>query len=268
MILAAERLSATVRPGAHGLRRPGPGEEFWQYRPAAATDDARAVDWRRSARSDLTFVRDRERVSPRAAHLWVSAGAGMDWRGRADRPTKADRARLLALALGLLLLRGGERVGVLGHPATAGRTQAERIARDLAALPADAADADAPPTAPVRGGETLILISDFMGDPAPVEDTLARAAGAGATGALLQVLDPDEEGFPYAGAVLFRSASGRLSHDTRDAGGLRDAYLDRLAARRARLDAVAQAAGFRFGIHLTASPPAEALLWLAAALEA
>lgn len=266
LMLAAERLAAAVQPGAHGLRRPGPGDEFWQYRPAAEGDDARAIDWRRSARSDAAFVRDRERVAPRAAGLWVSAGAGMDWRGAGDRPTKRDRALLVGLALGLIMLRGGERVAVLGAAPRAGRAQAQRLAEDLAAAPLAAEDADAPPEAALQPGQVLVLIGDFLADPGPVEAALARAADAGASGALLQVLDPDEEGFPYAGAVLFRSPSGALRHDTDDAAGLRAAYLDRLVARRARLAAAAEAAGFRFGTHDTARPASEALLWLVRAL--
>ena len=98
-------------------------------------------------------------------------------------------------------------------------------------------------------------------------DYLARAAGMGVSGALLQVLDPDEEGFPWEGAVLFRSASGALRHDTRDAAGLRDAYLARLAERRALLSRAAAAAGWHFGTHDTASAPSQALLWLWSVLE-
>ena len=68
-------------------------------------------------------------------------------------------------------------------------------------------------------------------------------------------------------AVLFRSASGALRHDTRDAGGLRAAYLVRLAERRAALTRAAATAGWHFGTHDTAAPPAQALLWLWSVLE-
>ena len=112
LMLAAERLAVTVDPGAHGLRRAGTGEDFWQYRPAVAGDPAGLIDWRRSARSDAAFVRERERQAPQSAALWVSGAAGMGWTGDPAWPTKGDRGRLLALALGLVLLRGGERVGV------------------------------------------------------------------------------------------------------------------------------------------------------------
>ncbi|MBU3029797.1 DUF58 domain-containing protein [Paracoccus sp. XHP0099] len=251
-----------VAPGAHGLRRAGPGEDFWQYRPAHAGDTARSIDWRRSARSDAQFVRDREAQTAQAVGLWVSAGQGMGYSGAPERPAKGSRAQLLALALGMVLLRGGEKVGLLGQPARAGRAQAARLAEGMTMAPTAEDDADAPPPEVLRPNQRLVILSDFLTDPAWVEALLARAAGLGVGGVLMQVLDPDEENFPYAGAVLFRSFSGALRHDSRDAEGLREAYLARLAARRDWLRAQAEGAGWHFGHHATDHAPAQALNWL------
>ncbi|AUH35540.1 hypothetical protein CUV01_17125 [Paracoccus tegillarcae] len=262
LVLSAERLAVTIAPGAHGLRRAGPGEDFWQYRPAAAGDAARSIDWRRSARSDAQFVRDREAQTAQSAVIWVSAGQGMSYRGDDSRPTKLDRARLLALALGMVLLRGGEKVALAGQPPRSGRLQADRLAQQLATQADSGTDADQPPLESLRPNQRVVLISDFLGDPAWVSAYLARAAALGVSGALLQVLDPDEEVFPFDGAVLFRSLSGQISHDTRDAGGLRAAYLERLALRRELLRRSTLGAGWHFGTHVTATAPSTALMWL------
>ena len=266
LVLAAERLAAVVSPGAHGLRRAGPGEEFWQYRPAQPGEPARAIDWRRSARSDATFVRDRERQTPQAAVLWVSAGPGMRFTGAAARPSKRDRAMLLVLALAAALLRGGERVALLGQPPRTGRSELSRLADGLFARAASDETDDAPDPALLRPNQRAVLLGDFLGDPAGIERFLDHAAATGVTGLILQVLDPDELEFPFTGAILFRGAGGRLAHDTRDAAGLRAAYLQRLHARQALLTAAAARAGWQFGSASTGSAPAEALLWLATAL--
>ena len=50
LLADAEHLASTMLLGEHGRRRSGTGEEFWQYRPAMASDEARLIDWRRSAR--------------------------------------------------------------------------------------------------------------------------------------------------------------------------------------------------------------------------
>ena len=210
LMLAAERLAVTVDPGAHGLRRAGTGEDFWQYRPALQGDPAGLIDWRRSARSDAAFVRERERQAPQSAALWVSGTPGMAWTGDAARPAKGDRARLLALALGLLLLRGGERVGIGAADAKAGRAQAEVLGRDLLAT-----GADLPGAGTLRSHRRVVLVGDFLGDLAPLRAFMADAAALGCPGALMQVLDPVEESFPFGGAVRFRSPGGRTRAPTR-----------------------------------------------------
>lgn len=270
LMLAAERLSAALSAGSHGLRRAGSGEEFWQYRPATPGDNLRSIDWRRSARSDAQFVRDRELQTAQAAMIWVSNGQGMDYSGAPNRATKRDRADLLALAIAMSLLRGGERVGLAGQAPRAGRAQIDRIAQGLVqgmGLSSDGQHGDAPPLDALRPGQRVLLIGDFLDDPAPVLSFLDRAAGMGVRGAILQVLDPVEETFPFSGAVLFRAVGGGARHDTRDAQGLRDAYLNRLAERRALLRQAAARCGWHFGTHDTANAPAQALLWIASVLE-
>lgn len=261
LVLSAERLAAMVAPGAHGLRRAGPGEDFWQYRPAGAGDGARSIDWRRSGRSDQQFVRDREAQTAQAAALWLSRGQGMAFTGGPDRPAKAERGQVLTLALGMLLLRGGERVGLLGQPPRAGRLQADRLAEALAAAPPTAGDDDQAPAGSLRPNTRAVLIGDFLADPSWLATFLDRAAALGVSGLLLQVLDPDEVQFPFDGAVDFRSASGALRHDSRDAGGLRAAYLARLAERQDWLRRQADRVGWLFATHRTDADPAEALGW-------
>lgn len=268
LLAAADHLAQAVVMGDHGRRRAGMGDEFWQYRPAHAGDSLRMVDWRRSARSDAHFVREREWQAAQSVGLWVDTAASMRFSGAKGRGTKADRARLLALALAILLLRGGERVGLLGSdaPPRPGRAQAERLAAGL--LADGAADYGQPETAGLPAHGRVVLISDFLGDLAGVEAAIAAAADRGARGVLLQVLDPAEEDFPFDGRTLFESMTGALRHETRRAGDLRDRYLARLAERKDRLAALGRAAGWHVSFHHTGAAPQPALLWLYRALEA
>ena len=71
VLLDAKRLAASA-PGFHGRRRAGQGEAFWQYRDHRAEDGARLVDWRRSARGDRYFVREREREAVDRFHAFPS----------------------------------------------------------------------------------------------------------------------------------------------------------------------------------------------------
>ena len=106
LLAEAEMLAATVMLGEHGRRRAGLGDEFWQYRPAHQGDSARMIDWRRSARSDAHFVREREWQAAQSVTIWVDPSKSMAFTGDKSRAPKSDRARLLGLALA-----GAERLG-------------------------------------------------------------------------------------------------------------------------------------------------------------
>jgi uncharacterized protein (DUF58 family) len=267
LLAAADRLAQTVILGEHGRRRPGLGDTFWQFRPAAPGDPARSIDWRRSARTDQAFVQDKEWQIAQSVVIWVDRSAAMGFASDERLPPKGQRARLLAMAAALLLLRGGERVGLSGLrlPPARGSAQAARMA-DL--LTEDQpGDYGTPNTEGLLPHSRALFVSDFLGDIAGVATALDRAASRGIRGALLQVLDPQEEAFPFDGRTIFESMTGALSHETLKAGGLRDRYLDRLAARKDRLSALARAAGWQFSTHHTGTPPVAALLWLHGALE-
>lgn len=268
LLLARGPVTAIMAPGGHGLRRPGTGEDFWQYRPAHAGDTAATIDWRRSARGDAQFVRDRERQTARTAAIWVGRGAGMSYRGQSGKgESKFERARLIALSLALSMIRAGERVALLGQPAGAGATQAEKISFTLGAAELLAQDGDHPDPGAARPGQIAVLIDDFLQHDALLDAFVQRTADLGTTGVLLQVLHPDEEDFPFAGAVRFETVGGQR-HETRDAEGLRRAYLARLGARRDQLAGLASRSGLVFGTHDLGQPLSEPLIWLHGVLAA
>lgn len=268
LLADAEHLAATVQLGQHGRRRAGMGDEFWQYRPAHAGDDARMIDWRRSARADGHFVREKEWQAAQSVHLWVDDAQSMEFTGDANRVTKADRARLLALAVSVLLIRGGERVGLAdaGVPPRSGEVQLMRLAQVFSAA-AGAAEYGVPEARAMQPLSRAVFLSDFMGDPAPVEAALTQAADKGVRGALVQVLDPVEEAFPFDGRTIFESMGGSLRHETRKADDLRDRYKARLAERKERLSALTRATGWLSTVHHTGDAAQGALLWLYGALD-
>ncbi|NEY89789.1 DUF58 domain-containing protein [Rhodobacteraceae bacterium KMS-5] len=257
-------LAQTVMLGEHGRKRAGQGDEFWQYRAAHAGDSARAIDWRRSARADTPFVREREWQAAQSVTLWVDPSRSMAFSGEKSRPTKADRARLLALALGVLMLKGGERVGLAGQPPRPGRAQVVTLANGLADGAEDYGVPDATGLVPLG---RAVFLSDFLGPLEGIETALAYAADRGVRGVLVQLLDPAEEEFPFSGRTVFESMGGSLRHETQSANALRDRYLARLAERKDRLATLARAVGWHYACHHTGQPAQSALLWAYQALE-
>lgn len=268
LLARAEHLAGAVLLGAHGRRRAGAGDDFWQYRPAQAGDSRRAIDHRRSAMGDTEFVREREWQIAQSVILWVDQGASMRFTSSDALPQKIERARLLALAAAILLNRGGERVGLTGTqlPPRSGRAQilslAELFCRD------DEADYAPPEHRAMIPHARAVFISDFMGDIDGVRTALTKAADRGVRGVLCHVLDPSEEVFPFTGRTIFQSMGGTLSHETLKANDLKDRYLERLAERKAELQSLCALTGWRYGLHNTDKTAQAGLLWLYGALDA
>ncbi|QQA43470.1 DUF58 domain-containing protein [Pelagovum pacificum] len=267
LLAEAEHLATTVLLGEHGRRRPGQGDNFWQFRPAMPFDETRSIDWRRSGRADGAFVREREWQIAQSIILWIDQAASMSFGSLKDGTTKGQRARLLGLATAVLLIRGGERVGLTGLrlPPRAGESQLARMAALLSEQ--DEVDYGTPEATGMLPHSRAMFVSDFMGDMEPVEAALTKAADRGVRGAMVQVLDPQEEGFPFDGRTIFESMSGGIRHETLKAGDLRDRYLERLAERKDRLRMLASTTGWQFLTHHTGDSAASALLWIYGALE-
>ncbi|MEL6960686.1 MAG: DUF58 domain-containing protein [Pseudomonadota bacterium] len=267
LLAEAEHLAATVLVGEHGRRRAGLGDTFWQYRPAQNHDEMRSIDWRRSARSDAQFVQDKEWQVAQSILMWVDQSASMSFTSIKDGPTKADRARTLSLAVAILLLRGGERVGLTGGvlPPRRGEAQMARLAELLSEDHAD--DFGAPEASGMASHSRALFVSDFLGDLTAIETAMAKAADRDVRGALVQILDPQEEAFPFDGRTIFESMTGAMTHETLKAKDLRSRYLDRLAERKDRLATLARTTGWQFHTHHTDASATAALLWTYTALE-
>jgi uncharacterized protein (DUF58 family) len=266
LLVKAEQLAAQVLLGEHGRRRAGMGSDFWQYRPAQPGDSRRLIDPRRSAKGDQQFVREREMQIAQSVHLWADLGASMQFSSSAGQPQKIERARVLGLAISILMLRAGERVGLTGTrlPPRGGEGQILRLAQ---ALTHTEAEDYAPPEHRAMVPHTkAVFLSDFLGPFDELHTALAKAADRGLHGVLLQIMDPSEESFPYQGRTVFQSASGSLRHETLKASGLRAQYLERLAERRDALDRLCRSTGWQLGLHHTGEPAMTALMWLYHAL--
>ncbi len=266
LLVKADRVAATVAQGMHGRRRVGQGDSFWQYRPFfAEDDDASAIDWLQSAGSEELFVRQNEWEAAQTVLLWRDGAPSMQWQSRPAVTSKLERAGLLALALAALLLRGGERVGLLGagERTVSGRAGLQRLAEQMALLPAGDG---LPPEVQLPRHARVVLIGDLLGGLEDIQAAIGRLAAVPVAGHVLQVLDPAEALLPYSGRVRFEGLRQGLQALIPRVENVRDAYAARLAGQQAGLAAICAAAGFGFSTHRTDHPPEAALLGLYTAL--
>jgi uncharacterized protein (DUF58 family) len=271
LLVEAERVAATVAQGVHGRRRVGTGESFWQFRAYQPGDPINRIDWRQTAKTQGTYVREQEWEAAQTLWLWRDAGASMTWTSDRSRlPTKAHRASVLLLAVAALLARAGERVALLDGeaPPSSGRSDLARLAAALEAPPALAGPAPGlPPARPLPRHGEVVLFGDFLAPLPEIERSLTGFAARGVRGHLVQILDPAEATLPYHGRVRFAG----MEDDAEDVlvprvDGIRDAYIERLVAQQAGLEAMARAAGWSYAWHRTDRPAQAALLALYGAL--
>ncbi len=268
LLVEARRIAETVAQGAHGRRRVGPGEAFWQFRPYVAGDRPQTIDWRTSAKNDTIFVREMEWAAAATVYLWRDPTASMTWRSDKALPSKRDRADMLLLALASLLLRGGERVALLapGERPRIGRgalpALAARLERDAAADGAALAAAALPPPQPLPRHARAVVIGDFLSPLPEIEARLAVLARRGVAGQLLLLLDPAETALPFQGRVRFEGLEGEGNWLVPRVEKLREAYIERERAHEAGLADICRALGWRLQRHLTNQPASQALLEL------
>ena len=243
------RAADAAHLGAAGRKRAGTGEQFWQYRHYSQEDTAQRIDWRRSARGDDVFVRETELETARTILFWCDPHQGFDWTGAPARHTKADAARIMMLANGLLLSKAGERIGVLGsrRNASFGKAAADKLGEDLT----NPASQTFPP--PPRARAIFTIASDFY-DPVEVwRERLAPLARASKEGILLSLSDPIEEDFPWQGRVRFSRPGEAMSRIFGRAESIRETYLARYREQAARMEALAASLGWQYVRHSTGS---------------
>lgn len=261
LILEARRVAATVMHGLHGRRRAGPGENFWQYRRFVSGEPAARVDWRRSARDDHLYVREQEWEAAHTVWLWPDRSPSMVFQSSLAHDTKLARGLIVAFALGEVLVEGGERIGVPGlmRP-TASRSVIEKMAQAIVHDPSERASL--PPSFAPSPLAEIVLLSDLWSPIAEVRRTIARLSATGAHGHVVQIVDPAEETFPYAGRVEFIEPEGAGAITAGRAENWRANYEARVDLHREEIRAETDRLGWSFTIHRTDRPATDILLTL------
>jgi uncharacterized protein (DUF58 family) len=268
LLVEAERVASTIVQGVHGRRRVGQGEAFWQFRRYQPGDPTSRIDWRQSARSQAVFVRENEWEAAQSVWLWRDGSASMSYRSTRELPEKRARADLLLLATASLLLRGGERIALLGTAAAPASSRATltRIAAELDGGAQFQAGTGVPPSVPLPRYGRLVLIGDFLAPPEALHEAVGRYAAQGVEGHILLLLDPAELTLPFAGRIRFEGLEDEGSLIVRRTETLRAAYIDRVEMHRAALADIARSVGWSFGQHRSDHAPQAALLALYTAL--
>jgi uncharacterized protein (DUF58 family) len=263
LAIEARRIATAVAHGIHGRRRPGSGESFWQFRPFTTGEPAHRIDWRRSGRDDHLYVREREWEASHSVRIWIDRSPSMAFVSSLALAPKLDRAVVLGLALADLLVRGGERVGLLGSgPTMASRAIVERLAEALAGDPRGTSD-ELPEALPLPALSEAVLLTDAISPAEEIAAVIESLAARGARGHVVRIVDPVEESFPFEGQTELLGTEGATRLEVGDAGAFRAAYRARMEVHGVALAEACGRRGWSLLVHRTDRPASEALLALA-----
>jgi len=235
----------------------GDGTELAQVRPYVPGDDVRLIDWNVTARTGEPHVR--VLFAERVLVTWVvlDTSASMAF-GTTDR-RKADVAEGVALAIGHVATRRGNRLGLITFGDSSPRSSPPRQGRVgliglLTALRREDDEARVGATslgealtrtgALARQRALVVVVSDFRG-PQDWRRPLLALAGKHDVVAV-EIRDPLEQRLPNAGELwLVDPETGRqLRVDTGDAR-LRDRFAKAAAEERSGLASGLSSAGVR-----------------------
>ena len=242
----------------------GTGTELAMVRPYVPGDDVRRIDWNVTARTGEPHVR--VDLAERVLVTWLVLDTSVSMQfGTADR-RKADVAEGVAVAIGHLATRRGNRLGVVTFGGTEDRAIPPRQGRVglvglLAALrsePPDEgpgrtslAEAMAKAGALARQRSLVVVVSDFRGDRRWRRPLLELAGHHDVVA--VEIRDPREQELPDVGLLyLVDPETGRqLRVDTRSKR-LRERFATAAAAERDQLTRALSSVGVRHVVLSTA----------------
>jgi uncharacterized protein (DUF58 family) len=273
--LAVLRRVESMIPGEHLTPQVGAGTELATIRPYQPGDDVRHIDWNVTARMQEPHVR--VHVGERALTSWLvlDASASMTF-GTADR-RKADVAEGVALAIGHVASRRGNRLGVVSFGGEAPKVMRPRQGRLgllqlLAELRAETEDEGAGATslgsaltgvaAVARARGLLVVVSDFRGD--RDWEVVLRSLRARHGVLAVEIRDPRElELTPMGDLWLVDPETGRQVQVNTSRRSIRRRFAEAAAAEREDVAAALRRAG---ADHLVLSTEGDWLRDLAAHL--
>jgi uncharacterized protein (DUF58 family) len=241
----------------------GDGTELAQVRPYLPGDDVRRIDWNVTARTDIPHVR--VQLAERVLVTWLvlDTSASMQF-GTAER-RKADVAEGVALAVGHVATRRGNRLGLVTFGDEQSRSLPPKQGRMglvglLAGLRSESDGSRAGATslrealdrtaALARQRAAVVVVSDFRG-PLDWRGSLLDLAARHDVVAV-EIRDPREQELPNAGALwLVDPETGRqLRVDTRSPR-LRERFAAAAANERDEVARILARAGARHVVLTT-----------------
>jgi uncharacterized protein (DUF58 family) len=228
--------------GLHASPFQGFSVEFSEHRKYVPGDDLKDLDWGVYAKTDKYYLKKFQAETNVTGWLLIDLSASMGYTYRQEL-TKFDYAVCLAAALGYLMVRQQDPVGLIAfddviRASLPPHSKRQHLASILSLLsnlkPGGASDPARclhQAAALFRGKGLVMVFSDLLAEPGPVLEGLHHLRHRGHEVIVFHVLDEAEVYFPFDGLIEFADVetTDRL---TLDAKGMRKDYLQAMSEFR------------------------------------
>ncbi len=257
LMLKSRKIAKSVLHGEHARRRPGTGENFWQFREYMPTDRPEDIDWRQSAKGDNVFIKQKEWLVTRKILFWCAGGKSMDFGSNPENPfyTKQENSQIMCLALALILQRSYEQIGAYGEGRTGrGEPAMEKLGQYLLdRRHAPLKDASLPDIASTSLPQHAIFIGvgDFLSPIEEIEAHFEILAKQTKTALIIQTLDPAEMELGFSGRVRFKGAHSEDEEVINNVTTIRDSYKQRINEHIKKVEELCMRYDWHYQLHPT-----------------
>lgn len=190
--------------------------EFAEHREYVPGDDLRYVDWKVFAKTDRFYLKQYEEETNYACYVLLDTSESMRYRSDAAAVSKLEYGQYLAAALGYLVLRQQDAVGLATFDqsvkhflrASSLATQLKAMCQLLEQTPAAGESSLGPIfhdlAERVKKRGLMIVISDFFDDVSSMLTGLKHFRHRRHDVILMQIIDPAEQEFPFRDPTLFK----------------------------------------------------------------
>jgi len=209
LYVKADRIANTIWEGMHNRNKDGLGDNFWQFRKYEYGDPAHLIDWKKTAKSNETFIQEKELQTLQNFVIWRDTSRSMDFRSSESIDTKLYRANLFTLTLTIILSKSGENIVLNGLKTELlkGGNAVNFVSNQINEKVTDSFKSS-PNINEIKNNSDVILIGDFLNNINETEKTIKELSNRGINGIIIQILDPAERFFPYKGRINFNGLEG------------------------------------------------------------
>ena len=209
LYVKADRIANTIWEGMHNRNKDGLGDNFWQFRKYEYGDPAHLIDWKKTAKSNETFIQEKELQTLQNFVIWRDTSRSMNFRSSESIDTKLYRANLFTLNLTIILSKSGENIVLNGLKTELlkGGNAVNFVSNQINEKVTDSYKSR-PNINEIKNNSDVILIGDFLNNINETEKTIKELSNRGINGIIIQILDPAERFFPYKGRINFNGLEG------------------------------------------------------------